>query len=189
MEYKIFINQFLKNPKFTGAILPSSKRLCYKMIEDVAFEKAKFIVEYGAGLGTFTEELIKRKGKETILLVIEYNKAFYDILLKKFGHIDNCFIINDSAENIKKYLDKYGTNKVDYVISGLPFASLPKGLSHNILKNTNDILSNDGLFITFQYTLFKLKLFKSYFKSIKIKKTFINLPPAYVLVCKNFKKE
>lgn len=101
MEYKIFINQFFKKTKFTGAILSNPKRLCYKMIENVDFEKARFIIKYGASLGTFAEELIKRKGKETVLFIIVYNKTFYNILLKKFGHIDNCFIINNSAENIK----------------------------------------------------------------------------------------
>lgn len=188
MEYKIFISQFIKNPKFTGAILPSSKKLCKKMMEGINFNKAECIVEFGPGTGVFTEELIKRRRKDTILIVIEYNREFYNNLVEKFDGIDNLYIINDSAENIKKHLKQLEINKVDYIVSGLPFTSLPCEIGERILKNTKDVLSTHGVFITFQYTLFKLKLFKYYFNSIGFKRTFLNIPPAYVLICDNNKE-
>lgn len=189
MEYKIFIRQFIKNPKFTGAILPSSKKLCIKMMEGINFNKAECIVELGPGTGVFTEELIKRKRKDTILVIIEYNKHFYDLLVEKFNEIDNLYIIDDSAENIKKYLKQIGINKIDYIVSGLPFTSLPCEIGKNILRNTKDLLSTHGVFITFQYTLFKLNLFKSYYSTITFKRTFFNVPPAYVLICDNIKRD
>ena len=34
-------------------------------------------------------------------------------------------IIRDSAEHMREYLDKHGIVQADYIISGLPFASLP----------------------------------------------------------------
>ncbi|CDF58541.1 class I SAM-dependent methyltransferase [Thermobrachium celere] len=188
MEYKVFISQFIKNPNFTGAILPSSKKLCKKMMEGIDFNKAECIVEYGPGTGVFTEELIKRRKKDTILIAIEYNEEFYDILVNKFSGVDNLFIINDSAENIKEYLKVLEINKVDYIVSGLPFTSLPSEVAENILRNTKEILSIHGVFITFQYTLLKLKLFRRYFNLITLKRTFLNVPPAYVLICNNGKE-
>jgi phospholipid N-methyltransferase len=159
------------------------------MIEGINFNKAECIVEFGAGTGVFTRELIKRKRKDTKLVIIEYNKDFYDILVEKFDKIDNLYIINDSAENIKEHLKQIGINKVDYIISGLPFTSLPYEIGKNILINTKDVLSTHGVLITFQYTLFKLNLFKSYFSTITLKRTFFNVPPAYVLICDNMKRD
>ena len=91
--------------------------------------------------------------------------------------------INDGAENIKMYLEIYEINKVDYVVSGLPFASLPKMISHMILDNTKNILKPDGKFITFQYSLVKKEFMRTYFQSISTKRVMINFPPAYVLKC------
>ena len=70
------------------------------------------------------------------------------------------------------------------MVPGLPFTILPLSISNAILMNTTDILKDNGEFITFQYSLVKKRLFKSYFNSIKSKKVIINLPPAYVLTCK-----
>lgn len=70
-------------------------------------------------------------------------------------------------------------------MSGLPFASLPKKLSDNILEQTQKILTkSEGTFITFQYSLIKMSVFNQYFKSIENSKEYLNIPPAYVLICK-----
>lgn len=82
-------------------------------------------------------------------------------------------------------LKKYDINKVDYIVSGLPFASLPKEMTEAILERTRKVLSHGGIFITFQYSKLKKSLINAYFQSINIKKEFINIPPAYVFYCTN----
>ena len=179
-----FIKEFIKNPKFIGAVAPSSEYLAEKMIEDINFKECNCIIEYGPGTGVFTQKLIARKKESTLLLVIENNKEFYDDLFSMYGYKKNVKIINDGAENIKKYLQQYNIKQVDYVVSGLPFTVLPVSISNIILKNTKEILKSEGEFITFQYSLFKKSFFENYFNSVKVKKAMINLPPAYVLKCK-----
>lgn len=180
-----FIIEYLKSPRTIGAIAPSSKELANKMISHINFKSAKCIVEYGPGTGVFTEKLVNKKKQDTLLILIEFNKKFYNQLKEKYNKYNNVIIINDSAENIDKYLKKYAAPKVDYIISGLPFASLPKEVSNKILKNTEIILKDHGLFITFQYTLLKKEYIASYFKYISIERVIFNLPPAYVLKCQN----
>lgn len=180
-----FIKEFIKSPKYIGAVSPSSKFLANKMIKNIDFENCSCIVEYGAGTGVFTKEVILRKKESTIFLVFEKNKKFADILKNKYLLEKNVKIINDGVENIYKYLNEYEITKVNYIISGLPFTSLPKALSENILEQTKNILAESkGTFITFQYSLAKIKLFNQYFKSIENDKEYLNIPPAYVLVCK-----
>ncbi|MBZ9609465.1 hypothetical protein G9F73_016900 [Clostridium estertheticum] len=101
--------------------------------------------------GVFTDKLIKKRNKDTVIIIIEYNNEFYKLLKEKFKGEKNFLIVNDSAENIDKYLRMHDIPYVDYVISGLPFSSLPQKISCDILNKTNEILRKEGKFITFQY--------------------------------------
>ncbi len=180
-----FLVQFLKYPKSIGAVAPSGKFLAKKMMQPVNFQNAACIVEYGPGTGVFTKELVKRKNKKTKLILIEQNQLFCKILKRKFKNQPGVYIIEGSAENVNKYIDKFGFKTVDYIISGLPFASLPPELSKNILKETKKAIGKRGRFITFQYSMVKRKFFEQYFKICGCLLEMCNIPPAYVLVMKN----
>ncbi len=54
------------------------------MVDVIDFNKAKCIVELGPGTGVFTKEIMKRKKKETIFLLIEINEVFCKELKRKF---------------------------------------------------------------------------------------------------------
>lgn len=180
----MFILEYIKNPKAIGAIAPSSSYLANKMVESINFKNAKCIVEYGPGTGVFTEKILSRISEDTIVILIEINKNFYNKLNEVYGHKKNVIIINDSAENIDIILKKYSIKKVDYILSGLPFTSLPNEVSRNILIKTSKIIENKSQFITFQYSLLKLNFFREYFNNINYKKVRKNLPPAFVFICK-----
>lgn len=184
MEILSFIKQYIIKPRSVGAILPSSKYLANRMIEEIDFKCTRYIVEYGSGTGVFTEKIVERRKKDTKVLLFESNKEFYDLLKEKYKDEPNIYIINDSAEYIGEYMGKYDIPWIDYIISGLPFASLPKVVSSNILKETQKYLSEDGKFITFQYTLLKKDFIRKYFNEISIKMEVRNVPPAYVLYCR-----
>lgn len=179
-----FLIQYVKSPRSIGAVLPSSQKLAEEMVRNVDFQNAKCIVEYGSGTGVFTEKLIAKKKEDTLLIVFEKNQEFCNNLLNNYKYKKNVKIINDGAEKIKEHLKNFNISQADYIVSGLPFASLPKNISDRILNNTKEVLNVEGEFITFQYSLVKKGLFKSYFDSIKVKKIMLNLPPAYVLKCR-----
>lgn len=180
-----FLIEYFKSPRTIGAVAPSSERLAKKMIKDIDFQNARCIVEYGPGTGVFTDKLIERKRKDTLLILLEYNKEFCKQLKERYNKHDNIIIINDSAENLDKYLPKYNIKEADYVVSGLPFASLPKNVSNKILDKTRTLLKKDGLFITFQYTLIKKEFIAGYFEKVDMERVVLNVPPAYVLRCHN----
>lgn len=180
-----FLIEYVKSPRTVGAVAPSSKKLAVEMVRAIDFKNAKCIVEYGPGTGVFTDKLVERKKQDTLLILLECNKEFCKKLEERYNGLDNIMIINDSAENVDIYLEKYNLKNVDYVVSGLPFASLPKSVSNKILKKTRIILKKDGLFITFQYTLLKKEFIAGYFKEIELERVALNVPPAYVLKCQN----
>lgn len=185
-----FILEYIRTPKTIGAVAPSSKCLAEKMIKNIDFDNCSVIAEYGAGTGIFTAEVIRHKKKSTKFLVIERNDRFYRILRRKFAKCRNVYVIHGNAQCLGEYMRKYKADKIDYIISGLPFASLPHDISDKILAETRKIISqSDGKFITFQYTLFKRKLFEKFFDITKIDFTAINLPPAFVLTMKSKSKK
>ncbi|QOY35325.1 class I SAM-dependent methyltransferase [Anaerobacillus isosaccharinicus] len=172
MSQLSFLYQFLVNPRVVGAIFPSSRFLSEKMVGEIDFKKAKYIVEYGAGTGVFTEFLMKKRNPTTFILVVENNKEFCLLLEEKFKMEKNLLIVNGSAEGIKEYISEHGIPYVDYVISGLPFASLPYEISSEIIFNTVDILKKDGKFITFQYTKLKKEFIEQFFNKISIRREY-----------------
>ena len=179
------MKQYISKPRTVGAILPSSKYLADKMIKNINFDDARYIVEYGPGTGTFTEKILEKRSNGTIVMLFEKNSAFCKMLEDNYKNEPNLYIINDSAENIEKYLLRYDIPWADYIVSGLPFASLPPNVSSDILSQTKKYLRPDGRFITFQYTLMLKNFIRHYFSKIDIEKEKRNIPPAYVFCCYN----
>ncbi|MCL2572257.1 MAG: methyltransferase [Defluviitaleaceae bacterium] len=179
-----FIWQYITKPRTVGAVAPSSKYLAKKMIQDIDFENTQYIVEYGPGTGVFTEKILKSKKPSTILLIIENNEEFYQLLEKRYPDEANLYIIKGSAADLEKYMKQYDIPYADYIVSGLPFASLPQDVSIEILEQTKKHLKPGGRFITFQYTLLKKDFIGRFFNEIDIRREMRNIPPAYVLSCK-----
>ncbi|KMY50106.1 class I SAM-dependent methyltransferase [Peribacillus loiseleuriae] len=180
-----FIFQYMLNPREVGAVLPSSKYLAEKMVEGVDFHNAKYIVEFGPGTGVFTDKIIKSRIQHTVVMLIESNTEFCALLKEKYKDEKNLIIINGSVEDIDKYTKDFNIPYLDYVVSGLPFASLPKNVSSTILIKTKKLLRKNGVFITFQYTLIKKDFIHHYFKHIHLTREYRNMPPAYVFRCSN----
>ncbi|MET4558895.1 phosphatidylethanolamine/phosphatidyl-N-methylethanolamine N-methyltransferase [Lysinibacillus parviboronicapiens] len=184
MQFITFFTEFIKHPKNTGAISPSSKLLAKKMVESISCHEAQCIVELGPGTGSFTKEIVKRKGQQTKLVLIENNEVFSTALKKKYQDDSSVIVIHGSAENLRTYLTSLHIKKIDYILSGLPFTSLEPAVSSRILNSVHDTLEENGEFITFQYSLIRKSFIQKFFDDISLKKVWVNLPPAYVLSCK-----
>jgi phospholipid N-methyltransferase len=180
---KEFFSEFLKQGKNVGAVAPSSKFLVKKMIDPIDFTTVKCIVEFGPGTGIITHALLKKMPKNSILLAFEINKEFCDTL----NQINDprLKIISDSAEKLEEYLLQYNIEKVDYIVSSLPFAMIPNKIVNAILEVATKLVTDKGAFIQYQYSLNAYKRLKKIFKNVDLKFTAINIPPAFVFTCTN----
>ncbi|AOY77745.1 class I SAM-dependent methyltransferase [Clostridium formicaceticum] len=186
-EGKIFLKSFVQQPNIVGSVIPSSKYLCNSMLKNIDFKDCNCIVEYGAGTGIFTKEICRRKKKNTLFISFELNRGMYNSIKELHSPKDKIYIIHDSAENLMKYLDRYQIDSVDYFISGLPFAILPKEVSNKILDNTFLKLKDDGEFIMFQYSFQYLNTLKSTFPQLRLGFQPLNFPPAFIYYCRKIK--
>ena len=176
-----FLREYISAPDTIGAIAPSSRYLAESMMTSIDFDKAHCIVEYRAGTGVFTREVAARKRRDTTYIVIEQNDRFYEILQKQFHGMPGVVLIHGDAGNVCGFLKEQGFRHADYIISGLPFTSLPQQVSHRILSQTQKAIGTEGVFTTFQYTLLRKTFLENYFNIQKIVRVWRNLPPAYVL--------
>src|SRR5919112_6463264 len=78
-----FLRGFLKHPVMVGSIIPSSKILIDKMLAPVDWASCKLFVEYGPGVGTFTQHILDRLAPDATLLTIDTNSDFTDYLNSK----------------------------------------------------------------------------------------------------------
>jgi phosphatidylethanolamine/phosphatidyl-N-methylethanolamine N-methyltransferase len=177
-----FFKEFLKERKTVGALSPSSIFLARKMLAPIDFDKARVIVELGPGTGIFTKEVLKQLHPDAKLLVFETQRNFCELLEREIKD-PRMVLINDSAEKIEHYLKANGLEQSDYTISSIPFTVVPTQIKNTILSQTVKCLKPGGMFIQFQYSLNAHKLLKSYFKTVKLDFTPMNIPPAFVYRC------
>lgn len=167
------------NLSTTGALTFSSKALVAKMLTYADIPSAQIIVELGGGDGSISQGIVDQMAPNAKLFVFEINKSFCESMKKLFPQ-ENVIIINDSAANINHYLNG---DKVDYVISSLPFSLLSLEVKGQILEASKAALNPTGSFIQICYSYLLKNLFKKYFSKVKTSFTLKNLPPAFVMVC------
>src|SRR3989338_1139753 len=126
-----FFKAWLKHPLRVGTFTQSSRFLAESLIKPINFQKAKCIVEFGAGSGNVTKKIIEKMKEDCRLLTFEIDSILAKHTKKKIND-KRVSIIEDSAENFPLYLNENGFEKVDYILSGLPITSLPKVFTRKI---------------------------------------------------------
>jgi phospholipid N-methyltransferase len=175
-----FFGESIKNLKTVGTFTRSSSQLCKSAIKHVDFINAQFIVELGAGDGVITEHILEGMRDDGKLIVFEVNPQFCRILREISDK--RLIVIEDSAEKMDQYLEKYGFSRVDYIISAIPFVVVPEKLAFTIVEACQTALKSGGKFIQVHYSLLMRKMYAKVFGNVAVNFVLINLPPAWVMV-------
>ena len=178
----LFARTFAKYPNMVGWMLPSSRWVVKDVLEEVDWEKAKVIVEYGPGLGTFTTKLLERMRPDATLLALEINPEFSRFLR---GHIKDARLrlIERSATDVGSVLADEGFSHADYVISGIPFKTMPHELRDEIVRSTHAVLRPDGRFLVYQLSSVVLPYLEDVFGTVKKDFQLLSFLPARMFYC------
>jgi phospholipid N-methyltransferase len=172
-----FLRGFLKHPVMVGSIIPSSRVLIEKMLKPVDWEQTKLFVEYGPGVGTFTRPILEKLGPDATLLTIDTNPEFTSFLKDSIDD-ERLVAVTGSAADVEKILADRGFEQADYVLSGLPFSTLPSGVGDAIGQATANVIRPGGAFLVYQFSPKVLDFIKPYFERIERAFEWINVPPA-----------
>ncbi|MEO5972552.1 MAG: methyltransferase, partial [Sphingomicrobium sp.] len=83
-----------------------------------------------------------------------------------------------SAADVEKIVADRGFDHADYVLSGLPFSTLPPGVGDAIGKATARVIRPGGAFLVYQFSPKVLDFIKPWFERIDRGFEWINVPPA-----------
>lgn len=175
--FGMFLRGFLKHPVMVGSVIPSSSILIDKMLKPVDWANTKLFVEYGPGVGTFCRPILDRLAPDATLIAIDTNPDFIAYLRDDI--VDPRFqAVGGSAADVRQIISDLGHASADYVLSGLPFSTLPTGVGPRIAAETAAALRPGGAFLVYQFSP-KVKTFLDpHFERIDHGFEFWNIPPA-----------
>jgi phospholipid N-methyltransferase len=172
-----FLRGFLKHPTMVGSIIPSSKRLVDRMLAPVDWDNTKLFVEYGPGVGTFTQHILDRMRPDATLIAIDTNPDFTAYLRSKIRD-SRLIAVTGSAAHVRTIMADCGFNHADYVLSGLPFSTLPAGVGPAIAKATAEAIRPGGAFLVYQFAPKVRQFLTPNFERIDEGFEWYNIPPA-----------
>ena len=176
-DWGLFVREFIKHPAMVASIVPSSGRVIRRMLDRVDWANTKVFVEYGPGVGTFCQAVLDRLGPDAEYIAIDPNPEFVEHLRHKFR--DSRFVlVQGSAEDIRQILKDRGHDHADYILSGLPFTTLPAGVGDTIARETAEALRPGGAFLVYQFRPKVRSFFEPYLPKIDSALEWWNVPPA-----------
>ncbi|HVZ18445.1 MAG TPA: rRNA adenine N-6-methyltransferase family protein [Terriglobales bacterium] len=179
----LFLKNFFRHPKMLGSAIPSSRYLTNRVLDRTDWETARTIIEFGPGVGTFTRNILSRMSPEARLLAIELNSEFCQALTETIT--DPRFeIAQGSAAEVKRWMYIRSLPKADFILSGIPYSLLSHEMRQDILTASRDSLTDDGVFVAFQYTRWVLPDLQRVFSRVEEDFEPMNILPARVFYCR-----
>lgn len=187
-----FLREFLRSPGSIGAVAPSGRQLCRKMVASVDMTKVKVAVEYGPGTGPCTDEIVPALAPGARFLAVEVNPRLARVLQQRHRgvkvHVRSAAEMSEIC--VEEGLPAEGA--VDVIFSCLPWASFPQSLQNDIMAATMKVLRPGGVMVAFGYHVglltpagrrFKKMLQRTFSKVERSGPVLKNLPTAFVYKC------
>ncbi len=183
----IFWKSFIKHPRQTGAIAPSSRHLARAMLAGADLSRARFVIELGPGTGAFTAAILAALPPGADFLAIERNPELAAFLRRRLPQAE---VTCDDAAHLRRHAAKRAAPP-SAVFCGLPLSWLPASERDAILDAAAAVLPPGGTFTLFQYIHAAWtppgrqvqRALARRFQRIERHPTWRNLPPAYVWRC------
>lgn len=183
----VFVKEFIHSPSSVGSVYPSSRRLASSIVKDVMLlNDNDVIIELGPGTGIITTALLKKGISPKQIIAIEKSPKLVQFLKKAFSGVT---VIEGDAAHLDQILSNFKDKKIRYIVSSLPFRSIPDEQVQLITPQIAKIVDEGAQFIQFSYSLYKKQ--PDYFSAMQLSKTsmvWLNIPPARVSVFNNQKE-
>lgn len=172
----VFFEGFLREPRMVGSIIPSSRYTIDAMLEPVDWDNCDLFVEYGPGVGTFCRPILDRMRRDARFIAIDTNPLFIKHLKRTIG--DSRFSpVLGSAADVEDIVAAHGMPHADYVLSGLPFSTLPDGVGPAIAAATHRVIRPGGAFLVYQFSARARDFMAPHFERIDNGFEARNIPP------------
>lgn len=171
----IFLQQFLRNPRQVGSVIPSSRYLERRVVALADAAQARTVVELGTGTGGITRALLRAMPADARLLGIEINPRFQESLADCRDQRLTLHV--GSAEHLGEILARHGLPAPDAIVSGIPFSTMDRALGTRILQSIAQVLAPGGRFVAYQVSGQVAKLALPVLGPARRQVEFLNIPP------------
>ena len=174
--------EFSRNLFVTGAFYETSRKVEVEICRHIPVDRDVIIVEFGMGHGNITKAILSKISPNSKLYSFEVNEEFCEYVRESIQD-ERLEIINDGAENMSSLINQ----KINGVISSIPFSFFSKEKGMSILQDAYDSLSDDAYYSQVLYTKFNFKKFQKIFDHCELKK-FYGIPTEYIYHCQKLKE-
>lgn len=179
-ERFLFLFKFLRSPAYVGSVTPSSRFLAKSMMESILWSEVHAVAELGAGTGAITQHIPSAASAQTKVLLFEKDPTMRQELIRKFPNYQ-CY---SGSRELQLAIKNAGIEQLDCIISGLPFFNFPQAMRNQIIEQIHLSLRDGGMFVAFQYSTQMKQQLGEWFEMEEIKFVPLNIPPAFVYVCR-----
>jgi phospholipid N-methyltransferase len=92
-------------------------------------------------------------------------------------------VVHGSAAEIREILTLLGVGGADYIISGIPYSTMPSPVRRAILHESKQALNRNGQFLVYQFTRTVLPYLQPVFRSVRQDFELLNILPARLFYC------
>jgi hypothetical protein len=100
-------------------------------------------------------------------------------------HDDRLDVIHGSAVEADSVLARLNLSHADYVISGIPYTTIPPEVREAILRKTHSVLHPNGAFLVYQFTRTVLPHLQQVFGRVQQDFEPLNVMPARLFFCRH----
>lgn len=147
-EYLDFLAAWVKKPRQTASVVPSSRYLARLMVAEIDPADGR-VIELGGGTGVFTRAILDAGLPAEKLEVVEINPAFARGLRRHFPHVS----VLETPAQIMSTATAGSPGEYQTVISGLPLLAMDRRMHADILSESFRMLRPGGSFIQFTYSM------------------------------------
>lgn len=188
-DFALFFGKFLRHGTKIASLAPSSPWLSRATVRNVDWDRARVIVELGAGTGPITKVLAEKARPECRVVVLERDHDFAGLLRARFRDRPNFEVVEGDCRDLASILAGLGIQQADYIISGLPVPSFPKELQLELFRVVKKVLSAEGSYnqIT-ELPWVYWGLYRRFFEDVRFAFEPRNFPPAGAYFCRGVKE-
>jgi phosphatidylethanolamine/phosphatidyl-N-methylethanolamine N-methyltransferase len=186
-----FLSSAVRSPSVIGAVAPSGVALSDLLASVAPSTGRPVVVELGPGTGVVSTALRRRLPEGARHIAVEIDTGMVEHLQRTRPWLE---VVQGDAMDLQKLLADAGVDRVDAIISGLPWTLFPESAQRGILEQVTRVLGPDSTFTTFAYRhvtrLPTQQRFRAMLESMfdEVRRTptvWRNLPPALAYQCRH----
>ncbi|MDL5157236.1 class I SAM-dependent methyltransferase [Actinomycetospora termitidis] len=186
-----FVSSAVRSPGVIGAVAPSGRALCDLLASVAPADVPSTVVELGPGTGVVSQALRRRLHPDARHVAIELDRSMVALLQRNLPWLE---VVPGDAKDLQKLLADVGIDRVDAIVSGLPWTLFSREAQRAIMDQVNRVLVPGGVFTTFAYAhVMNLptqrrfrELLQESFDEVRVTPiVWRNVPPALAYQCRN----